>query len=239
MKKPINYFATILLSVLLLMPSAMDAQMFARKKYKNAPDETIVIVTNPHVENFNAEVYPHLRFFYIPEEMPHFIDVLRRVLPIPGDNSITGMVIDKEGTIAYVRQFSNELAKNNDADYGWTMLSVANPTGRGMEKKKLDEFLVKHIRKNKVAKRDPKKVYTEGEVPTFKDWSYGRVYGMELPDFDLVAQDGSEVKMKDVLDGKSAFIVFTKIAENGRPASPMLWNIENILYNYFPPRKKR
>ena len=55
---------------MLFVPVTVEAQRMP--KAQERPDYTIVIVTNPLVEAFDASEYPHLRFYYTPEEMPHF-----------------------------------------------------------------------------------------------------------------------------------------------------------------------
>jgi hypothetical protein len=61
---------------------------------------------------------------------------------------------------------------------------------------------------------------------------------MMLPDFTLVTKEGNELSIKEILNGQPAFILFTNISEDGKEVSPMLWHVENVLYNYFPPRKR-
>ena len=96
------------------------------------------------------------------------------------------------------------------------------------------------IRNEKNAKKDSKKSYNEGEEPSFKGWDKGDIDGLELPDFKLVKKDKTEVTIKEILNGKPAFIVFAKIPPAaGSGITPMFWHIENIMYNYFPPRIKR
>ena len=74
------------------------------------------------------------------------------------------------------------------------------------------------------AQKMPKKhKNAPGQEPTFKRWNKGLIEGMELPNFDLVAQDGTETSIHEVLDGKPGFIIFTN---------------EHIFYNYFPPRRR-
>ena len=87
--------AAIVLAALLIFPLTMDAQKKMPKKYKNAPDKTIVIVTNSPVQAFDESEYPQLNFYYTPEEMPDFLVRLHNVKPIPMKDGITGMVVDK------------------------------------------------------------------------------------------------------------------------------------------------
>ncbi|NLA15642.1 MAG: hypothetical protein GX877_03790 [Bacteroidales bacterium] len=240
MKQCIKYLAAIVLTAVLFVPVISNAQKMP-KKHKNAPEKTVVVVTNPLVENFDASEYPHLQFYYTPQEMPHFLEVLNKVRPIPPKEGITGIVVDKEGTIAYVRLFSDQLSKNMDNrdETSFTILSVAARKGSSGESRPLEDQLKNYVIREKVAKKDSKKSYTPGQEPTFKGWDKGLIEGMELPDFNLVAQDGTETSIKEVLDGKPGFVVFTNISEDGKTVSPLLWHIEHILYNYFPPRTRR
>jgi hypothetical protein len=237
MKTFLKYIISTALLAMLFVPTTVDAQRMP-KKHKNAPDYTIVIVTNPLVENFDASEYPHLRFYYTPEEMPHFLDVLHQVRPIPPKEGMYGMVVDKEGTIAYTRAFSDGISRNQDNrdETNFHMLNVAAPKGRG-DSRKLEDFLKDYVIRAKAAKKDNKKSYTPGQVPSYKGWDKGQIEGLELPDFDLVAQDGTETTIKEVLGGNPGYIVFTQISEDGKTVSPLLWHIEHILYNYFPPRR--
>ena len=82
MKKTAKSLAAILLAALFVLPASMNAQKMP-KKYKNSPDETIIIVTNSPREAFNETEYPHLKFYYTPEEMPDFLKRLNMVQPIP------------------------------------------------------------------------------------------------------------------------------------------------------------
>ncbi|MDD2491443.1 MAG: hypothetical protein PHV12_04525 [Bacteroidales bacterium] len=240
MKITAKIFAAITLAALFVIPVSMNAQKMP-KKYKNSPDETIVIVTNSPREAFDESEYPNLKFYYTPEEMPDFLKRLHMVQPIPINEGITGMVVDKEGVIAYVRGFNNALAKNNDREdeMSWTILSVATRKGTIGAKGPLDDYLKDYIAKEKTAKKDDKKSYTEGSEPSFKGWDKGNIEGMELPDFKLIKKDGTEVTIKQILDGKPAFIVFAKIPPAaGSGVTPMFWHIENIMYNYYPPRRR-
>ncbi len=82
--------SAIALAVLLVFPATLDAQKKMPKKYKNAPDQTIVIVTNSPAQAFDEAAYPHLQFYYIPAEMPDFLARLHKVRPIPVKNGLTG-----------------------------------------------------------------------------------------------------------------------------------------------------
>jgi len=238
MKNTAKSLAAILLAALFLLPASMDAQKMP-KKYKNSPDETIIIVTNSPREEFDESKYPHLKFYYTHEEMPDFLRRLHMVQAIPIGDGITGMVVDKNGVIAYIRGFSNALAKNNDREdeFSFNILNVAAKKGIIGAKGPLDDYLKDFVANGKNAKKDDMKSYTEGTEPSFKGWDKGDVEGMELPDFKLIKKDGTEVTMKQILNGKPAFIVFAKIsASAGSGVTPMFWHIENIMYNYFPPR---
>lgn len=239
MKQRIRYLTAIALAAMLFVPAISGAQKMP-KKHKNAPEKTVVVVTNPLVKNFDASEYPHLQFYYTPEEMPHFLEVLSKVWPLPPKEGITGIVVDKEGTIAYVRLFSNLLSSNTDNrdETNFNILSVAARKGSSGESRPLEDQLKEYVIKEKAAKKDEKKSYTPGQEPTFKGWDKGLIEGMELPNFDLVAQDGTETSIHEVLDGKPGFIIFTNISEDGKPVSPLLWHIEHIFYNYFPPRRR-
>ena len=238
MKNTAMSLAAILLAALLLLPASMDAQKMP-KKYKNSPNETIVIVTNSPREAFDESKYPHLKFYYTSEEMPDFLKRLNMVQAIPISDGITGMVLDKNGVIAYIRGFSNALAKNNDRndEFAFNILNVAAKKGIIGAQGPLDDYLKDFVANEKSARRDDKKSYTEGTEPSFKGWDKGNVEGMEFPDFKLIKKDGTEVTMKQILNGKPAFIVFARIsASAGSGVTPMFWHIENIMYNYFPER---
>jgi len=241
MKITARTLAALFLSVIITLPLSMNGQKMP-KKYKNSPDETIVIVTNSPREAFDESEYPHLKFYYTPEEMPDFLKRLNMVYPIPVNDGITGMVVDKNGVIAYIRGFSNALAKNNDRDneMNFNILTVAARKGTIGAQGPLDDYLKDFVANEKNAKKDSKKSYTEGTEPSFKGWDKGDIDGLELPDFKLIKKDGSEVTIKQVLNGKPAFIVFAKIPPAaGSGVTPMFWHIENIMYNYFPPRVKK
>ncbi len=232
--------AAIALAALLVFPATLDAQKKMPKKYKNAPDRTIVIVTNSPAQAFDEAEYPHLQFYYTPQEMPDFLTRLHNVKPIPMKDGITGMVVDNQGVIVYIRGFNNALAKNNDNmdEMSWTILSVADKKGTIGGSKPMDDYLKDYVIKGKSAKRNNDKTYTPGEEPSFKGWDKGKVEGMELPDFTLMTKEGNQVSIKEILNGEPAFIVFTNISADGKEVSPMLWHVENVLYNYFPPRKR-
>ena len=231
--------SAIALAVLLVFPATLDARKKMPKKYKNAPDQTIVIVTNSPAQAFDEAAYPHLQFYYIPAEMPDFLARLHKVRPIPVKNGITGMVVDKNGIIVYTRGFSNTLAENNDNtdEMSWTILSVADKKGTIGGSKPMDDYLNDFVIKGKTGKKDDKKTYSPGVEPTFKGWDKGDIEGMELHDFSLITKDGTETTIKEILNGQPAFIVFTTISADGQEVSPMLWHVENVLYNYFPPRR--
>ena len=171
--------------------------------------------------------------------MPDFLARLHKVRPIPVKNGITGMVVDKNGIIVYTRGFSNTLAENNDNtdEMSWTILSVADKKGTIGGSKPMDDYLNDFVIKGKTGKKDDKKTYSPGVEPTFKGWDKGDIEGMELHDFSLITKDGTETTIKEILNGQPAFIVFTTISADGQEVSPMLWHVENVLYNYFPPRR--
>lgn len=122
----------------------------------------------------------------------------------------------------------------------FNILNVAARKGTIGAKGPLDDYLKDFIANEKNAKKDSKKSYNEGEEPSFKGWDKGDIDGLELPDFKLVKKDKTEVTIKEILNGKPAFIVFAKIPPAaGSGITPMFWHIENIMYNYFPPRIKR
>ncbi|MBP6867870.1 MAG: hypothetical protein KBC07_02630 [Bacteroidales bacterium] len=232
------FLTAIALAVLIAFPATLEAQKKMPKKYKNAPEQTIVIVTNSPVQAFDESEYPNLKFYYTPQEMPDFLARLHKVKPIPVKDGITGMVVDKEGVVVYIRGFNNALAAHNDNsdEYSWTILTVADKKGTIGGSKPMDDYLSDYVIKGKSGKKDDKKIYTQGEEPSFKGWDKGDIEGMELPDFNLVTKDGAGITMKEILNGAPAFIVFTTISSDGKDVSPMLWHVENVLYNYFPPR---
>ncbi|HBG52931.1 MAG TPA: hypothetical protein DDW70_01775 [Rikenellaceae bacterium] len=119
----------------------------------------------------------------------------------------------------------------------WTILSVADKKGTIGGSKPMDDYLNDFVIKGKTGKKDDKKTYSPGVEPTFKGWDKGDIEGMELHDFSLITKDGTETTIKEILNGQPAFILFTTISADGQEVSPMLWHVENVLYNYFPPRR--
>ena len=59
MKQRIKYLTAIALAAMLFVPAISGAQKMP-KKHKNAPEKTVVVVTNPLVKNFDASEYPQI-----------------------------------------------------------------------------------------------------------------------------------------------------------------------------------
>ena len=219
---------------------------FSKKKYKHAPDKTIVVIIGPSNSTFDERKFPHLRFYYLPElntgEAPDFITRLGMKKDFDNPKRLNLLLIAKNGVVAYQNLYGDKMvetySRSSGSDLAWSILnkplvtSVKNP---------LEEYLPIYITKEKDAKPDKKKSYTEGEEPTFKDWEDGDIVGMKLPDFNVKTADGKEVAIKDVLNGKAGLIIFTGIDGTKNYSTsyayplPMIWHIENVLYNYYPP----
>lgn len=218
---------------------------FTAKKYKHAPDKTIVIIIGPSNSTFNESKFPHLKFYYLPElktgVTPDFITRLGMLKDFDNPRYLNLLLIAKNGVVAYQNKYNHKMVGSYTGDdFQWSILSKPLVTP---DKKKLQEYLPSYITKEKDAKADKKKSYTEGEEPTFKDWEDGDIVGLELPDFKVKTSAGEEVAIKDILNGKPGLIFFTGIegdknysTTNAYPL-PMIWHIENVLYNYYPPRK--
>ena len=218
---------------------------FTAKKYKHAPDKTIVIIIGPSNATFNESKFPHLKFYYLPElksgEAPDFITRLGMKKDFDNPRLLNILLIAGNGVVAYQNTYNQKMVtRYTGGDFQWSILTKHLITP---DKKKLVDFLPTYITKEKDAKADKKKSYTGGEEPTFKDWEDGDIVGLEVPDFNVKTAGGEEVGIKDVLNGKAGLIIFTGIEEaqnyntpNAYPL-PMIWHIENVLYNYYPPRK--
>jgi hypothetical protein len=290
------HLLTILLAVAIILPAGALAQKMP-KKHKSAPDETIVVIAGKPNPTFNENQYPHLKFFYLPDISYIVDDETKTKLKLTGfsqettatyygepefivrfgtrkhithENAVYGIVVDKNGVVAYQRAFSNSLAAHNDNsdDMNWTILTVARK-GIG-QKGPLEDYLKDYVEKGKEMKVDKDKSYTPGQEPAYKGWEDGDIEGLELPDFKMVKSDGTTVTIKEIIAGKPSFIVFSALdpdknfgaatdaqeklkegkATSGRDffksmvkagssdgAPPMFWHIENVMYNYFPPRK--
>jgi hypothetical protein len=293
-----RFFSIIasMLAIAILLPAMSMAQKMP-KKHKSAPDETIIVIVGKPNPTFNESQYPHLRFYYLPDVSfivddkaktkvklsgfsqettatyygePEFIVRFGSKRHIASDNAVYGIVVDKNGVVAYQRAFSNSLAAHNDNsdEMNWTILSVARK-GIG-QKGPLEDYLKDYVEKGKEMKLDKDKSYTPGQEPTYKGWEDGDIEGLELPDFKMVKSDGTAVSIKEVIAGKPSFIVFSALdpdknfgsaeeaqeklkegkvksgrdffksmakASSGDGTPPMFWHIENVMYNYFPPRK--
>lgn len=290
------HLLTILLAVAIILPAGALAQKMP-KKHKSAPDETIVVIAGKPNPTFNENQYPHLKFFYLPDISYIVDDETKTKLKLTGfsqettatyygepefivrfgtrkhiahENAVYGIVVDKNGVVAYQRAFSNSLAAHNDNndDMSWTILTVARK-GIG-QKGPLEDYLKDYVEKGKEMKVDKDKSYTPGQEPAYKGGEDGDIEGLELPDFKMVKSDGTTVTIKEIIAGKPSFIVFSALdpdknfgaatdaqeklkegkATSGRDffksmvkagssdgAPPMFWHIENVMYNYFPPRK--
>lgn len=238
----LNYL--ILFLVLASISFDVNAQ-FKVKKYKHAPDETIVILIGQSNTTFDESIFPDLKFFYLPElktgEAPDFITRFGTKKDLANREQLTLLLISQNGIIAYQNGYNNLMVEKYTGDeFQWNILNKPLVTP---DKKRLNEYLPTYISKEKDAKADKKKSYTEGEEPLFKDWELGDIIGLKFPDFNVNNAEGEEVAIKDVLNGKAGLIIFTGIkgtqnysTGNAYPL-PMLWHIENVLYNYYPPRK--
>lgn len=238
----LNYL--VLFLILALISIDVHAQ-FKVKKYKHAPDETIVILIGQTNTTIDESVFPHLKFYYLPElktgEAPDFITRFGTKKDLANREQLTLLLITKNGVIAYQNGYNNSMVESYTGDeFQWNILNKPLITP---DKKKLEEYLPTYITKEKDAKADKKKAYTEGKEPLFKDWDDGDIIGLEFPDFYVKTAGGEEVAIQDVLNGKAGLIFFTGIKANQNYSTgnayplPMLWHIENVLYNYYPPRK--
>lgn len=238
----LNY---LLLFFLVAVLSLDVYAQFKAKKYKHAPDETNVVLIGSPNTTIDENLFPHLKFYYLPElktgEAPDFITRLGTKKDLANWESLTLFLIAKNGVVGYQNGYNNVMVASYTGDeFQWNILNKPLVTP---DKKKLEEYLPTYITKEKDAKEDKKKAYTEGEEPTFKDWEDGDIVGLELPDFKVKTASGEEVSIKSILNGKAALLFFTGIKQsqdystgNAYPL-PMLWHIENVLYNYYPPRK--
>jgi len=238
----LNYL--ILCLILTSISIDVDAQ-FKAKKYKHAPDETILILIGPSNSTFDESIFPHLKFYYLPElksgEAPDFITRLGTKRDLANWECLSLFLIAKNGVVAYKNGYNNHMVESYTGDdFQWNIL---NKPLVAPDKKPLEEYLSTYITKQKDAKSDKNKSYTQGEEPTFKDWADGDIVGLELPDFNVKTADGDEVAIKDVLNGKAGLIIFTGMkgtqdySKGNAYPLPMIWHIENVLYNYYPPRK--
>jgi len=184
---------------------------------------------------------------------------------LAGDDFVYLILVDIDGTVAYQRQYNASLVGSDD--YNWNLLTV--PRVRP-DKETLEEYMRTHIRRERTARVNRRKSYTEGEEPDFRGWDDGDIEGMSLPGFMVQTSDGSEQNIKDIINGKPSIIVFSKLDPERNYASsdeaaeklksgevesrqafreafmsaaqpdawpmPMLWHIENVLYNYYKPR---
>lgn len=267
----------------------LDAQR-GRGKHRDAPDETIIVLIGNPNPTFDESQFPNLRFYYMPDITIKQTTEEQRVMGVPrsttvttysgspdfiarwgskrhlaGDDFVYLILVDIDGTVAYQRQYNASLVGSDD--YNWNLLTV--PRVRP-DKETLEEYMRTHIRRERTARVNRRKSYTEGEEPDFRGWDDGDIEGMSLPGFMVQTSDGSEQNIKDIINGKPSIIVFSKLDPERNYASsdeaaeklksgevesrqafreafmsaaqpdawpmPMLWHIENVLYNYYKPR---
>ena len=228
---------TIMLAAAIMLPAFAFAQKMP-KKHKSAPDETIVVIVGKPNPTFNESQYPHLKFYYLPDISfiiddetktkvrltgfsqettatyygePEFIVRFGTKKHIAPESGVYGIVVDKNGVVAYQRGFNNSLAAHNDNrdEMNWTILTVARK-GIG-QKGPLEDYLKDYVEKGKEMKLDKDKSYTPGQEPAYKGWEDGDIEGLELPDFKMVKSDGTSVSIKEVISGKPSFIVFSAL----------------------------
>ncbi|HAF30447.1 MAG TPA: hypothetical protein DCG75_15500 [Bacteroidales bacterium] len=242
--KSIKWNYLILLLVLSSISLNVNAQ-FKAKKYKHAPDETIVVLIGQSNTTFDESMFPHLKFYYLPElkteEAPDFITRFGTKKDFANPEMLNLLLIAKNAVVAYQNGYNKHMVASYTGDeFQFSILSKAVIPP---DKKKLEDYLPDYITKENDAKIDKNKSFTKGKEPTFKDWADGDIVGLELPDFNVKTADGEEVAIKDVLNGKAGLIFFTGIKGDANYGSgnayplPMIWHIENVLYNYYPPRK--
>ncbi len=182
------------------------------------------------------------------------------------EKSCMTLLLDKNGVVAYQRAYTDVIARSRNA-------TIMTSSSVRPKKKPVGDFMKNHVRKEKDAKVNKKKSWTEGQEPDFKGWDDGDIEGMRLPDFKVSTSDGKEVNIQDVLNGKPSFIVFYRLdperdyqegeaeteklkqgeggnmsgkdfmasmtkAARGAMINPLLWHIENVMYNYYKSREK-
>lgn len=245
--KSLKLNALLLFLLLTVLSIEVDAQ-FKVKKYKHAPDVTIVVLVGASNTSIDETQFPHLKLYYLPElrtgEAPDFITRLGTKKDLSNWETLMLFMIAKNGVVAYQNHYGKNMiegySRTMGSDLAW---SILNKPLIVPDKKPLEEYLPTYITKGKDAKVDKKKSYTEGVEPTFKDWKDGDIIGLELPDFEVNTVDGEAVSIKSILNGNAGLIVFSGIKGNqdystGNPYPlPLLWHIENVLYHYYPPRK--
>ncbi|MBN1649904.1 MAG: hypothetical protein JW857_01175 [Bacteroidales bacterium] len=247
MMKTLKLNALFLFLLCTVFSLDVDAQ-FKVKKYKHAPDKTIVVLIGAANTSIDETQFPHLKFYYLPElrtgQAPDFITRLGTKNDLSNWETFMLFLVAKNGVVAYQNHYGKNMIegyqRTSGSDLAW---SILNKPLIVPDKKPLEDYLPTYFTKAKDAKADKKKLYTEGADPTFKDWKKGDIIGLELPDFEVNTAQGESVSIKSILNGNAGLIVFSGIKGNqdysmGKAYPlPLLWHIEHVLYNYYPPRK--
>lgn len=228
-------------SLLFLLVATIIFQVDAtaqKKKYKNAPDETIILMIGQKNPSFDESQFPHLRFYYLNDLKrevskgdvvtgvsviggikknevinysgePHFFSLWGEKLPLVGKDFCRGIVLDKAGTVAYQGSF-RFLFENYNSD-----TELLDRIGNKPSDKALKEYLADQITDEKTVKLDAKKNYTPGNEPDWKSWKDGDVVGMGLPaDFTVHTPAGEPLNFKELINGKPALIFFYQVAQS-------------------------
>lgn len=225
------HLMTILLAAVILLPAGAFAQKMP-KKYKNAPDETIVVIVGKPNPTFNESQYPHLKFYYLPDISfivddetktrlkltgfsqektatyygePEFIVRFGTRKHIAPEKGIYVILVDKNGVVVYQSAYNNAIAESEGSSF-YTL----GRKGIG-QKGPLEDYLKDYVAGGDEKKPDKDKSYTPGQEPTYKGWEDGDIEGLELPDFKMVKSDGTAVAIKEVISGKPSLIVFSAL----------------------------
>jgi len=188
------------LSILVLLVAICSNVFAQKKKYKDAPDETIILMIGEKHPDFNESQFPHLKFYYA-KDLKYEIkegDVVVGVSVLKGaakKNEIVtytgepefiskwansgkdGMRIFEKGGLAYLIDKNGTVVFQSG--YSWGPEDDYNETPNIInklctyQKKPLKGFLTNHITKGKLGKVDPKKTYPEGGNPNW-DFIYDK-----------------------------------------------------------------
>jgi|GEM_PF-720492 len=231
MIKKVHYLLTILFAAVLIIPVAAQAQKMP-KKYKNAPDETIVVIVGKPNPTFNESQYPHLKFYYLPDISFIVDDETKTKLKLTGfsqettatyygdpefivrfgtrkhlapEKGIYAILVDKNGVVVYQSAYNNAIAESEGSSF-YTL----GRKGIG-QKGPMEDYLKDYVAGGDEKKPDKDKSYTPGTEPTYKGWEDGDIEGLALPDFNMVKSDGTAVTIKEVISGKPSLIVFSAL----------------------------
>ncbi|MDD3077495.1 MAG: hypothetical protein PHH37_00095 [Paludibacter sp.] len=240
------------IAVVTAICSACSINMInAAKPFKSAPEKTIVIFMSKPADTFNANNYPHLDFYYLPNLSYNEADFVTRwntanslASPLSRQGkyqSFATLIVDANMVVACQRRYVSNASHNQgctcsyyNGDYFLT------EPGAKDKAPAIAAEMKKYIGKGTPAKQDKKKIYTEGQDPTFKAWKKGNIEGMLLPDFEVFGLNNEKYKIHDVLKGQPSFVVFQLFDyDRGNWGNfPFLVELENALYAYFPQKKK-